>query len=321
MQLNGLHHVTAITAQAARNVDFYTRVLGMRMVKKTVNQDDVSAYHLFYADAFGSPGTDVTFFDWPQVAKNRNGAGSIARVALRVSGQVALEWWKRRLDDSGVAHSGIIEENGQGQIHFADPEGLELALVDDQGAPGGVPWDRSPVPVDMGIRGLQAVMLAVRNIEPLATVLTEVLGFRKAREHSVEDRSVGHGLLTVFEMGEGGAGAEVSVLQSPGMVSGRQGYGGLHHVAFRVPDDAEHQQWQQRIARAGLGVTQVIDRFYFKSIYFRVPESILFEIATDGPGFAADENVEHLGERLALPPFLEPQRAEIEANLHPLETA
>ena len=321
MQLNGLHHVTAITAQAARNVDFYTRVLGMRMVKKTVNQDDVSAYHLFYADAFGSPGTDVTFFDWPQVAKNRNGAGSIARVALRVSGQVALEWWKRRLDDSGVAHSGIIEENAQGQIHFADPEGLELALVDDQGAPGGVPWDRSPVPVDMGIRGLHAVMLAVRNIEPLATVLTEVLGFRKAREHSVEDRSVGHGLLTVFEMGEGGAGAEVSVLQSPGMVSGRQGYGGLHHVAFRVPDDAEHQQWQQRIARAGLGVTQVIDRFYFKSIYFRVPESILFEIATDGPGFAADENVEHLGERLALPPFLEPQRAEIEANLHPLETA
>lgn len=321
MQLNGLHHVTAITAQAARNVDFYTHFLGMRLVKKTVNQDDVSAYHLFYADAFGSPGTDVTFFDWPQVAKNRSGAGSIARVALRVTGRSALEWWEKRLAENSITHSGVITENGQSQIHFADPEGLPLALVDDQGAPGGTPWERSPVPLDMGIRGLHAVMLAVRNIEPLATVLTEVLGFRKVHEHIVEDRALGRGNLTIFEMGEGGPGTEVSVLQSPQMVPTRQGSGGVHHVAFRVPDEDEHQQWRQRIARAGLGVTPVIDRFYFKSIYFRIPEGILFEVATDGPGFATDENLEHLGEQLALPPFLEPHRVAIEAGLHPLETA
>jgi len=318
MQLTGLHHVTAITARASQNVSFYTQVLGMRLVKKTVNQDDVSAYHLFYADAVGSPGTDLTFFDWPHVVQNRNGVGSIAPVFLRVSGIEALSWWERRLADSGIDHQGIRQEDGRSQLRFSDPEGLDLVLVDDQGAPGGILWDRGPVPPEMGIRGLHAVNLMVRDPAPIAAVLTQVLGFQ-----SLGELSDGGGPAQArlgFSMGPGGPGAEVYVDASPTGFPARTGAGGVHHVAFRTPDAGEQLAWRERIDGAGLNVTPVIDRFYFKSIYFRVPEGILFEIATDGPGFATDEDVETLGERLALPPFLEPQRAIIEAQLHPLET-
>ena len=316
MQLTGIHHVTAITARASENVAFYTQVLGLRLVKKTVNQDDVSAYHLFYADAKGSPGTDVTFFDWPHVVQNRNGAGSIAPIALRVPGHEALDWWAQRLDESGVVHQGIIEEGGQTLIYFTDPEGQELALVDDQGAPGGIPWEHSPVPVEMGISGIYGVTLKVQDLQPTATVLTQVMGFQPVREYKAggdPSRPV-----VVFATGVGGPGAEVLVEYGLHLLPGRQGRGGVHHVAFRTPDDEEHRAWRERIAAAGLGVTPVIDRFYFKSIYFREPGGILFEIATDGPGFATDEDLNHLGEQLALPPFLEPHRERIEAQLHPL---
>jgi glyoxalase family protein len=318
MQLNGLHHVTAITAQAARNVAFYTRVLGLRLVKKTVNQDDVSAYHLFYADALGSPGTDLTFFDWPQTGQNRNGTGSIAQVALRAPGREALNWWAGWLRQQGVEHAGVVEEDGQSRILFRDPEGLDLALVDDRGAPGGVPWERSPVPPDVAIRGLHGVTLMVSSLAPLARVLTQVLGFELAGEHLIGDDP--RRQVSVFTMASGGPGMEVHVESGAHLMPGRQGSGGVHHVAFRVPGAAEQLAWRERIAQSGLQVTPVIDRFYFQSIYFRVPGSILFEIATDGPGFAADEDVHHLGERLALPPFLEPHRQQIEAGLHPLET-
>jgi glyoxalase family protein len=202
-------------------------------------------------------------------------------------------------------------------IRFTDPEGQALALVDDGGAPGGTPWERSPVTVEHGIRGLHAVKLIVWDLEPTAWVLQEVMGFRKAREYPVGDGSPRS--IVVFETGPGGPGAEVHVESGPGLLPARQGRGGVHHVAFRTPDDTEHQAWRQRIAEAGLGVTPVIDRYYFKSIYFREPGGILFEIATDGPGFATDEDPDHLGERLALPPFLEPRREWIEAQLHPLE--
>lgn len=317
MKLLGLHHVTAITSHAAENVAFYTQVLGMRLVKKTVNQDDVSAYHLFYADAQGNAGTEVTFFDWPHVVRNRNGAGSIARIALRVPGRDTLDWWSRRLAEAGVQHGAIVEENGRALLPFQDPEGQMLALVDDGGAPGGMPWDRAPVPADKGITGLHAVNLMVRELKPTAWVLTEVLGFKADGEYTADgdpDRKV-----TVFTSLDGQPGTEVHVEAGAHLAPGRLGRGGVHHVAFRAPNDEEHRAWQRRIAEAGLGVTQVIDRFYFKSIYFREPGGILFEIATDGPGFATDENMEHLGERLALPPFLEPRRAEIEAGLRPLE--
>jgi glyoxalase family protein len=319
MQLTGLHHVTAITSQAARNLDFYTRVLGLRLVKKTVNQDDVSAYHLFYADAEGNAGTEVTFFDWPHVTQNYNGAGSIAQVALRVSGRDSLDWWAGHLSDAGVPHSGVIEEGQQTLLRFADPEGLGLDLVDDQGKPGGTPWDLAPVPVERGIRGLHAVSLMVYDLAPLDRVLTGLLGFQQAREYRANDDPVRR--VTVYATGDGGPGTEVHVEHGQHLAPSRLGRGGVHHVAFRTPNDEEHRAWQRHLASSGMGVTQVIDRFYFKSIYFRVPGGILFEIATDGPGFATDEDMEHLGERLALPPFLEPQRAAIEAQLRPLEVA
>jgi glyoxalase family protein len=230
-----------------------------------------------------------------------------------------------------VDHKGISEEGGRALLRFSDPEGQALALVDDGGAPGGTPWERSPVPVEHGIRGIHAVRLLVQNLERTAWVLTEVMGFRQTGEYAVSipsesSRGIetlagnGSGRRTaVFETGPGGPGAEVQVESGSGLLPRRSGKGGVHHVAFRTPDDHEHQAWRQRIAEAGLGVTPVIDRYYFKSIYFREPGGILFEIATDGPGFAADEDSEHLGERLALPPFLEPRRRQIEAQLHPLE--
>lgn len=318
MHLTGLHHVTAITAQASKNLAFYTQALGLRLVKKTVNQDDVSAYHLFYADALGSPGTEVTFFDWPQTAPNRNGAGSIAEIALRVPGREALEWWAQRLADFGIQHHGITLDGERDLIRFTDFEGQALALVNDGHAPGGgTPWDRSPVPVDKGIRGLNSVKLMVQVIEPTAQVLTEVLGFREARRVPSENTPSQH--VVVYETGPGGPGAEVHVEAGPDLPPGRLGRGGVHHVAFRTPDAEEQREWRQRIYRSGLNVTDVIDRFYFKSIYFRIPGGMLFEIATDGPGFATDEDIEHLGERLALPPFLEPYRREIESQLQPIE--
>jgi glyoxalase family protein len=316
MELTGLHHVTAVTAQAAQNVVFYTQTLGMRLVKKTVNQDDVSAYHLFYADRHGSPGTDLTFFDWPNTPQNRNGVGSIAATALRVSGRETMEWWQQRLEDHTIPNSGIVEEGGYRLIRFTDPEGQRLELVDDEGAPGGEPWEGSPVSVSYGIRGLHAVTLWVADLGPTEAVLTRVLGFREQRRYHPEGERGRE--VVVYVSGAGGPGSEVHVEAGTHLGPSRLGKGGVHHVAFRTPDAEEQLAWRERIAQVGLGVTPVIDRFYFKSIYFREPGGILFEIATDGPGFAADEDPQHLGERLALPPFLEPRREEIEAGLKPL---
>jgi len=316
MELSGIHHVTAVTGDASRNVAFYTQALGMRLVKKTVNQDDVSAYHLFYADGVGSPGTDMTFFDWPQAGPTRPGVGTATTTALRVPSHAALDWWAARLDTYGVPHSGIIAPHGRARIAFSDPEGQSLALVDDGGAPANsVPWQESPVPPEMAIRGFDSVSLTVRTLAPTARVLTDILGFRQTDEQTEPD---GDARVAVFETGAGGPGATVFVAERPDLPPASVGMGGVHHVAFRTPNDAEHRAWQQRIAAAGLRVTPEIDRFYFRSIYFREPGGILFEIATDGPGFATDESVDTLGTSLALPPFLEGRRAAIEAGLRPI---
>ncbi len=316
MELGGIHHVTAVTGETSRNVAFYTQVLGMRLVKKTVNQDDVSAYHLFYADGVGSPGTDMTFFDWPQAGPTHPGVGTTTRTALRVPSRAALDAWAERLDDFGVPHSGITERNGRAAITFADLEGQPLAFVDDDGAPySGAPWAEGPVPPEMAIRGFDAVTLAVRTLAPTAQVLTDVLGFRQTGVYVAAD---GSGEVHVFSTGAGGPGTEVHLVERPGLPYARVGIGGVHHVAFRTPNEAEHAAWRGRIAAAGLRVTPEIDRFYFHSIYFREPGGVLFEIATDGPGFATDEPLASLGASLALPPFLEGQRAAIEAGLHPI---
>jgi len=314
IEIRGLHHVTAITARAAQNVEFYTRTLGMRLVKKTVNQDDVSAYHLFYADAVGHPGTDLTFFDWPTSAPARPGAGTIAPVGLRVNGRPALEWWVKRFEELGVAHGQIEERHGRTLVSVSDPEGQRLELVDDLGRPGGEPWRDSPVPAAMQIRGLNDV--TITSARPDSPLLTGVLGFRRSAEHRN-----GGGSLILFETGEGGAGSQVWFEVPHEPRGGRAGAGGVHHVAFRAPDEERQVEWRERILRAGLEVTPVIDRFYFKSIYFREPGGPLMEIATDGPGFTADEPADELGKHLALPPFLEQRRKEIEAGLKPIAAA
>ncbi len=318
MELGGLHHVTAVTSDAPGNLDFYTNTLGLRLVKKTVNQDDVSAYHLFYGDETGSPGTEVTFFDWAGMGPNLPGTGGIAEIGLRVPDQAALDWWARRFAEMGVRHGGVEEIAGRPTLRFTDPEGQRLALVAGGSDEGFAPWRRSPVPVEHQIRGLGHVTLAVDRLAPTARVLTDVLNFRQSGNYPASDNPT---LRTVvFETGPGGPGAEVRVEERPDLPPTQLGSGGVHHVAFRAPDDAEHRAWRDRVRSAGIGITDVIDRFYFKSLYFREPGRVLFEIATDGPGFATDEDAAHLGERLALPPFLEPHRAEIEAGLKPLDS-
>ena len=316
IEIPGIHHVTAISGDASGNVRFYTQALGLRLVKKTVNQDDVKAYHLFYGDETGSPGTEVTFFDWPHNPPTIPGAGTIAPVALRVPGADALLWWEGRLDDLGLTHGPIEERDGHGVLPLTDPEGQRLELVDDGGRPGGHPWARSTVPAEHGITGVHDVTITSADPDGTDAVLTRLLGFRRAGESRLPD---GSGTVTVYEMGAGGPGAQVRVIAPARPSLGQPGIGGVHHVAYRTPDEQEHRAWRERIAAAGLSVTPVIDRFYFRSIYFREPGGALFEIATDGPGFASDESVETLGEHLALPPFLEGRRAEIEAGLRPIE--
>lgn len=320
LQLTGLHHLTAVTADAPANVAFYTDDLGLRLVKKTVNQDDVSAYHLFYGDELGRPGTEMTFFDWAQMAPNQPGRGEIAEVALRVPNAAALAWWAARFDERGVAHGPIAQRAGRASLPFTDSEGQRLRLIDDSGAAvdGGTPWAGSPVLAEHGIRGLAAVTLTVGQVEPTAAVLTTAMGFAQTGVWT-DPHDPDHQLVT-FETGAGGPGASVWLDVRPDLPFARLGSGGVHHVAFRTPTDETHQAWQRRLSELGLGVTPVIDRYYFRSIYFREPGGILFEIATDGPGFATDEDAGRLGERLALPPFLEPHRARIEAGLRPLPT-
>ena len=314
LQLTGIHHLTAITADAPANLRFYARTLGLRLVKKTVNQDDTSAYHLFYADGEATPGTDLTFFDWP-VARERRGTHSVARTGLRVSGEESLGWWREHLQQSGVASSEIAEIAGHRAIDFEDPEGQRFRLIDDGGKGDTHPWSSSPVPAEHQIRGLGPITLSVPNLAPTELVLTKVMNMRQVRDFPSAD---GNGHVHVFAMGEGGPAAELHVAVQPNLPPAQQGAGAVHHVAFRTPDIEQMHEWTERLASVRLPSSGEVERYYFRSLYFREPNGILFEIATDGPGFTADEPLETLGERLALPPFLESRRASIEANLKPL---
>ncbi|MBV8849993.1 MAG: ring-cleaving dioxygenase [Methylobacteriaceae bacterium] len=314
MQLTALHHVTAVTADAPRNYAFYTKTLGLRLVKKTVNQDDTSAYHLFFADGLASPGSDLTFFDWP-VPRERRGTNAIVRTSLRIGGQDALAFWANRLREHGVTSGDIFERDGRAVLDFEDFEGQRLSLVDDGGKGDAHPWARSPVSPEHQIRGLGPVMLSVPDLRPTDAALTAILNMQESRTFQERGREV-----HVYSMGDGGAAAEVHVMIEPDLAPAQQGAGAVHHVAFRTPDETSYRAWNARLQELRIPSSGPVDRFYFKSLYFREPNGILFEIATDGPGFATDEPLESLGEKLSLPPFLESRRAQIEAGLKPLKT-
>jgi glyoxalase family protein len=317
MQLNGIHHITAVSAQIGRNADFYTRVLGLRLVKKSVNQDDTSAYHLFYADKAGSPGTDMTFFDWPSIGRERRGSDSFAATAFRVAGRDALAWWQAQFDAQGVPHQGVEEFAGRSVLRFDDPEGQRLMLVDDGGAASeSLFWEKGGVPEAHAIRGFYAALIATPRTDQMAQIITRVLNYREVAQHPAAN---GTPAVTVYATGEGGPGRELWVVEDRSAPA-YPGAGGVHHVAFRVADAEEQAAWRSHLTGLGVGVSEFIDRFWFKSIYFRVSRGLLFEIATDGPGFAVDEHPDTLGEKLVLPPFLEPRRAQIEAGLKPIVT-
>lgn len=327
LALTGLHHITAITGNTARNVMFYTRVLGLRLIKQTVNQDDVSAYHLFYGDNIGHAGTEVTFFDFPDAAANRPGTGMIAEVGLRVPDAAALAWWQRHLKATlttplAPGDLELTERAGRLALPFTDPDDLHLALLADPQAPTAddqwQPWAASPIPPEVAIRGLGAITVLVARQEATARLLTEVMQFREMATYTDGGQRYGQTPITIFATAAGGLGTEVHLLARPELPRGLPGVGGVHHAAFRTPDDPQQVAWRQRLVAAGVAVTEVIDRYYFHSLYFREPGHALFEIATDGPGFTADEDIAHLGEHLSLPPFLEPHRQQIEAQLHPL---
>jgi glyoxalase family protein len=313
--LLGIHHLTAISARIRDNKRFYTETLGMRLVKRSVNQDDVSAYHLFYADAKGSPGTDLTFFDWP-VPPERRGTRALTRTALRVAGPDAVAWWEGRLRAAGIATRPATERDGRLTLDFEDPEGQRLAVIGDGGAGKAFPWERSPVPPERQIRGLGPIAMSVPDLAPTDAMVRQVLGMRREREYPHPDHP--DHVVHVYAMGAGGPAAELHVAVQPDLPEAAQGAGGVHHLAFRCAD-AEYDAWADRLDAFGLPTSGKVDRFWFRSLYVREPNGVLFEIATDGPGFAVDEDPAALGEKVVLPPFLEPHRERIVAGLKPLD--
>ncbi len=302
-RVNGLHHITAIAGPAQENLNFYADVLGMRLVKKSVNQDDPGTYHLFYADAQGHPGSDLTFFPWPHLAPPRPGHGLATEVGLEVP-PGSLGYWEPRLRKYGARVGDIEMRFGQRVLPLVDPHGLKLALVEAEAPRRFTPFDGSPVPAERQIRGLHGARLSERDASITTTFLTTILGLRHLASEGAWSR---YGL-------DSSAGV-VDVFQSADTRRGAWGVGCVHHLAWRVEDEEHQIAMRTRVETAGLRPTPVIDRFWFKSVYFREPGGVLFEFATDGPGFAVDEDSDHLGESLVLPPWLEPARAEIERLL------
>jgi glyoxalase family protein len=307
MQLKGFHHLTAVTADAPKNHQFYTQVLGLRMVKKTVNQDDTSAYHLFYADGKGNPGTDITFFDWPTGPEKR-GTNSVVRTGFRIKGENAFVWWADHFTKHNVRFKDPIQRLGRLTMDFEDFEGQRLSLVNDESDTPFAMWEKSSVPPEHQIRGLGPITLSVPDIAATDAVLTRVMGMTLLKNDDG---------LHAYKMNAEGPVSELHVRVEPLLQPARQGAGSVHHVAFNIAMK-DYTAWASHLNQFRVSNSGPVDRFWFKSLYFREPNGILFEIATDAPGFAADESMETLGETLSLPPFLEAKRAQIEAGLKKL---
>ena len=308
--VHGIHHVTCIAGDAQENLDFYVALLGMRLVKKSVNQDDPGTYHLFYADRVGNPGTDFTFFPWPNMGPGRSGVGLTVETSFAVP-IGSLSYWQERLEQHGVEQSPLESRFGENTLPFKDPHGLQLALVETDDDRLFTPWENSPVPLECQLRGMHAVRLWERQLSPTDTLLTELMGFGSLGSEDGWQR---------YGVEGGGSGKLIEIKELPEERRGQWGTGSVHHVAWRVRDSDEQMAVRERIASAGLRPTPQIDRFWFKSVYYREPGGVLFELATDGPGFDRDEDMEHLGEQLILPPWLEPERQKIEAALPSLES-
>ncbi len=298
MRLDGIHHVTCITGNAPGNVSFYAGTLGLRMVKKTVNQDDPTVYHLFYADELGSPGADITFFEYPGARRGRAGDGMVHTLSWRVASEAALDFWERRLSDFGVASS-----RADGRLVFADPEGLRLELVVRETADAPLVASHPEIPSELALQGFDGVRAFASAPERSSVVLESVLGFVSVGGADWEARGDSRGGFFGYDQ--------------PPAERAIGGAGTVHHIAFSS-QTAEHEAWWQTVGAAGLHPSPVIDRFWFKSIYFREPSGVLFELATLGPGFSADEDIEHLGEKLILPPSFEHMRERVEPKLTPL---
>lgn len=312
--LKGIHHVTAITSSAEKNYEFFTYVLGMRLVKKTVNQDDIQTYHLFFADDTGSPGTDMTFFDFPGIPKGVHGTNEISKTSLRVPSDEAIEYWVKRFDRLEVKHSGVKQQFGKQTLSFVDFDDQQYQLISDEnndGVAAGTPWQEGPVPLEYAITGLGPLFVRIDNLDYFKEMMEKVLLFKQVASE---------GAFHLFEVGEGGNGAQVVAEYNAVLPQARQGYGTVHHAAFRVEDRSVLEEWDRRLRSFQFQTSGFVDRFFFGSLYARLAPQILFEFATDGPGFMGDEPYETLGEKLSLPPFLEPQREQIEKLVRPIDT-
>ncbi|KAB8137801.1 ring-cleaving dioxygenase [Gracilibacillus oryzae] len=312
--LKGLHHVTAITSSAEKNYQFFTYILGMRLVKKTVNQDDIQTYHLFFADDKGSPGTDMTFFDFPGIPKGSHGTNEIYKTSFRVPSNEAIEYWAKRFDRLEVKHTGIIEQFGKKTLSFVDFDEQNYQLISDEnntGVESGTPWQDGPIPLEYAITGLGPLFVRIQDLNYFKQVMEKVLLFKEVAQE---------GSTHLFEVGEGGNGAQVIVEENKILPMARQGFGTVHHAAFRVDDKKTLLDWDEHYRKFGFQTSGYVDRFFFQSLYTRVAPQILFELATDGPGFMGDEDYETLGEKLSLPPFLEEKREQIEGMVRHIDT-
>lgn len=312
--LKGIHHVTAITSSAEENYKFFTYVLGMRLVKKTVNQDDIQTYHLFFADDKGSAGTDMTFFDFPNIPKGIHGTNEISKTSFRVPTDAALAYWVKRFDRLNIKHTGIKEQFGKQTLSFVDFDDQQYQLISDEnnkGVASGTPWQNGPIPLEYAITGLGPIFVRIANFDYFKEMLEKVMLFTEI---------AAEGDFHLFEVGEGGNGAQIIVEYNTILPAARQGFGTVHHAAFRVADRIVLNEWTERLEGFGFNTSGYVNRHFFESLYARVAPQILFEWATDGPGFMGDEPYETLGEKLSLPPFLEPKRAQIEGLVRPIDT-
>jgi glyoxalase family protein len=305
----GIHHITVIASDPQRNLDFYSHVLGQRLVKTTVNFDDPGTYHFYYGDAVGTPGTILTFFPWPGARPGQPGAGEANAVAYAAPID-ALPYWAERLARYGIVPPAGETRFGEPVLVFQDPDGLALEIIATPGAATVDPWHTGPIPAEVALCGFHSTTLAVAQLEQSAALLVDSFGFSRAASEAGRSRFVAPGP---------GPGRIVDLVEAPEPQRGRLGAGSIHHIAFRVPDDAAQAAWRSRLTAAGLAVTEVRDRQYFHSIYFREPSGVLYELATDSPGFLWDESEAELGQSLKLPPWLEPRRATIEQHLPALQ--